>query len=62
MATVTIDLEPGEVVDIQVSCEGLIDWEDGPDPGEEDEEEEDEYVEKTGTGERIAYIRGARAA
>lgn len=55
MATVILELDPGESISLTVTC----DYEDvDPDPGEE--EEDDEYVDKTGTGDRVSYIRAVK--
>ena len=58
MASITIELEPGEIVELSVAAFPL-DEGDEPDPGEE--EEDDEYVDKTGTGDRIYPFRLAKA-
>jgi hypothetical protein len=58
MATITIDLEPGEEVMLQVMSV-TAEWLEGPPPGEEaPEEEEEDFVDATGTGkDRIHVIK-----
>ena len=60
MATVTIeiDLAPGEVVEFVVGNVPASSFEEDPDPGEEaPAEEEEEYVDATGTADRIYPFR-----